>query len=214
MKTTANERGYTMLETIIYIGLLIAVGGWLASMAHNAQYRYKIGRTAQQILDLKKAILQFTATNEDYSALTIQAMNEGSSLPTDMRTTNNTKARHALGGEIELGCVKNIPGIGSNNDYKYLFYITFKNLSKKACTELLTQGQFYGDGSDLDTLIINSSNAWRYEYSMYPKNNLNVTTFTIGENGFSSVENIHLTVSEALTACSRQNDNVITWIFS
>lgn len=213
MKATANEHGYTMVETIIYIGLLIVLGGWLASMAHSIQQRYRIGRTAQQILDLRKAVSHFTATAEDYSNLTIAAMNAGSALPMDMRTGDNTTAKHALGGAIKLGCVNDLQ-ITQKDDYKYLFYITFENLSRKACVEILTQGQFYGDGSDLDTLIVNSTKAWRYQYSLYPKTNLSTTTFSLGSGGFSSVQSIHLTVPQALAACTDKHNNTITWIFS
>ena len=212
MKTKANERGYTMLEAIIYIGLLIALGGWLASLAHNVHYRYKVGRVTQQVLELKKAISHFTATSETYTNLSIQNMNSGSALPLDMRTSNNTKAKHALGGEILLGCAQTLVP-GNIDDYKYLFYITFKNLSQKACVEVLTQGQFYGDGSELDALIVNSNKGWKYRYSIYSSNAVTFTTISIG-NSFSATNNIHLSVAQALNACSRKYDNTITWIFS
>ena len=215
MKTASNEQGNTMLQTILYIGFLIIIGGWLASIANNAMQRYKLGRVSQQILDLKKAVSHFTATTEDYSNLTIAAMNAGSSLPMDMRTGNNTTAKHALGGEVKLGPATDIISGTEKPDYKYLFYITFKNINRKACVELLSQGQFYGDGSDLDTLIVNSRKAWRYKYSIYPETGIShVTELTIGTGSASSAQSIHLTVTEALDACTDKNNNTITWIFS
>lgn len=207
MRTTKAEHGYTMIEATIYIGFLILLGGWLASMAHSVMLRYKTGRTTQQIIDLKKAVLQFTSAAEDYSELTVYAMVQGSAIPADMRTGDDHKAKHALNGAVKLGAVSNIPGIASSEDNKYMFYITFENLSRKACVEILTQGQFYGNGSDLDTLIINSNKAWRFQHSKYPQNNLSVTTF-------SPTSSIHLTVNEAINACSDKNNNTITWIFS
>ena len=55
MRTTGSEKGYTMLETIMYIGILGTLGAILASYASEVFGRYKTGRIAQQILDLKKA---------------------------------------------------------------------------------------------------------------------------------------------------------------
>ena len=53
MRTTGSEKGYTMLETIMYIGILGTLGAILASYASEVFGRYKTGRIAQQILDLK-----------------------------------------------------------------------------------------------------------------------------------------------------------------
>ena len=74
MRTTGSEKGYTMLETIMYIGILGTLGAILASYASEVFGRYKTGRIAQQILDLKKAIITYTAASEDSSELDMQKM--------------------------------------------------------------------------------------------------------------------------------------------
>lgn len=82
-------------------------------------------------------------------------MQNDRAVPLDMRDL-----RHALGGKIEFGPVGD--GSVDVND-KYLFYITFETVYQKGCVEVLAQGQFYGDGSDMDALIVNGETAWFYE---------------------------------------------------
>ena len=80
-----NEKGYTMIETIMYISILGTLGVILASYAGNVITRYKTGRIAQQIIDLKKAIINYTAADEDYTQLSVAKMQEDKAIPLDMR---------------------------------------------------------------------------------------------------------------------------------
>ena len=131
-------------------------------------------------------------------------------LPLDMRSK-----RHALGGGVSLGAASDL--VPENDNYRYLFYIRFDNLFRGACTELLTQGQFYGDGSDLDTLIVNDY-AWKYKHSYY-NNTPAYTNFLEPDSSTAtpnlmSAPNIRINVSKALKACHQKKDNYIIWIFS
>ena len=239
MRVAKEQRGYTMLETIMYIGLLIILGSTLASYAHAVMLRYKTGRTAQQVLELKKAIIQFSAADEDYSNVSILAMDKSSSLPLDMRTGNQAIARNALGGTVQVGPAAELkedtqepepenpdpdpdpePSSLSDEQKKmyYMFYIKFNGIPQGSCAEILTQGQFYGDGSEMDTLIVNNR-AWRYQYSFYDfsQGDIQVTnTKTLTPNGIGAdaAPSIRLNISEALEACSDKNNNRIIWIFS
>lgn len=200
MKTNGNENGSTMLETIMYIGILSFLGVVLAGYAGEVFKRYKTGRITQQILDLKKAVITYTAADEDYVSLSATQMQEKNALPLDMRDLH-----HALGGQVTLGPV----GDGTNNvNEKYLFFITFDAVFQKACIELLAQGQFYGDGLGLDTLIVNNKTAWNYERSFYDVTDIqkvHTMTLTTGTRP---------TMEQAQTACSNKDSNRITWIFS
>lgn len=196
-----NEKGYTMLETIMYISILGALGVVLASYAGNVITRYKTGRIAQQIIDLKKAIINFTAADEDYTHLDIARMQEDKAIPLDMRDLY-----HALGGRINFGPV------GNGLDEKYLFFITFDGIYQKGCIELLSQGQFYGDGSDMDTLIVNNKTAWTYEHSFYDTTSFQ-TRYEIKSSGSVAV-GIRPSMDQILRACDEEDNNSITWIFS
>jgi type II secretory pathway pseudopilin PulG len=239
MKVANQQRGYTMLETIMYIGLLIVLGSTLASYAHAVMLRYKTGRSAQQVLELKKAIIQFTAADEDYSNVSVLAMDKSASLPLDMRTGNKAVARNALGGTVLVGPAAKLKendnqepnNSGDDDDEEepatlsdaeksqyYMFYIKFNGLPQGSCVEILTQGQFYGDGSEMDTLIVNNM-AWQYKYSFFDFNqsDINVGTtkklYPTGE-GAEAAPSIRLNITEAMEACSNKDNNRIIWIFS
>ena len=201
-----NEKGYTMIETIMYISILGVLGVILAGYINKVFNRYKIGRIGQQLLDLRKSILSYTAADEDYTRLSLAGMMESNSLPPDMRS-----GYHAFSGKINFGPVGTGDTAKTNND-KYLFYITFEGIYQPACIELLSQGQFYGDRVDLDTLIVNNNVAWRYERSFFNTQNIN-TVHKIQTLPNKSVT-IHPNMPEIMDACSREDDNIITWIFS
>ena len=196
-----EERGSTMLETILYICLLIALGGAMARTVASVFNRYNTGRLAQQVIDLKRSILAYTAVNEDYSTLTLDGMIEKNALPLDMR-----KKLHAMGGKFNLGPAtdNNLHGANSTHN-KYMFYITFEGIDKEACVELLTQGQFFTDGSEMDSLQLNNNYCWHYEYSLFRFDNCGYST---------SLKSQHFTIAEAMKGCLREEDNKITWIFS
>lgn len=138
MRTTGSEKGYTMLETIMYIGILGTLGAILASYASEVFGRYKTGRIAQQILDLKKAIITYTAASEDYSELDMQKMQNDRAVPLDMRDL-----RHALGGKIEFGPVGD--GSVDVND-KYLSISRLKRFIKKAALKFWRRDSFTATG--------------------------------------------------------------------
>ncbi len=202
-----NETGYTMIETIMYISILGVLGVILASYASAVFTRYKTGRITQQILDLKKAVLTYTAADEDYSSLSKTQMQETKAIPLDMRNLY-----HALGGSIDLGPLTDLGTTDDNANYKYLYYITFNGIYKKGCIELLSQGQFYGDGSDMDTLIVNNNTAWYYSGSFY--NSSSISTRHLMQSTANSMIAIRPTMEQIIAACNRNDDNSITWIFS
>lgn len=213
MKAHTEENGYTMLETIMYISVMIVLGGVLAKYVHTVFERYKTGRVSQQVVDLKNAIMQYTATAEDYAKLDIENMVKDRALPFDLMMKTN-----ALGGNVLLGPVSKIgetPSADSKDNY--MFYITFDGLPPASCTELLSQGQFYGGGSDIDCIIVNDNVRWGYEYSLYENcgtgnPQANNVAKQIGNVAESITDKI--TVSAAVSACNKTRDNKITWIFS
>ncbi len=210
MRSHSNENGYTMLEAIMYISIMMVLGTVLAKYVHSVFQRYKTGRVSQQVVDIKKAVTFFTAADEDYSRLTLDEMVEKRALPYDLLSK-----RSALGGVIKLGPVSELMATPVIND-NYMFYITFGNLPMASCVELLSQGQFYGGGTDIDTILVNGTHAWRYQYSLYNTGATsglkNVETVSLKANQTSAA--IEVTVAKAVQACSKKENNEITWIFS
>jgi len=213
MKANSNENGYTMLETIMYISVMIVLGGVLAKYVHTVFLRYKTGRASQQVVDIKKAVIQYTATDEDYSRLDLDKMVADRALPYDALSKVN-----ALGGQILLGPVSKISGTPSGEAKDdYMFYITFDGLPRSSCVELLSQGQFYGGGSDIDCIIANDTTRWGYQYSLYASCGAgNPKSENVAKQNGSNAESImdKITMTAALNACNKEVNNKITWIFS
>lgn len=207
MRSHSNENGYTMLEAIMYISIMIVLGVVLTKYVHTVFERYKTGRVSQQVVDLKKSVVFYTAADEDYHRVTLDGMVEKRAIPFDMLSKKN-----ALGGDIKLGPVSELvenPEVEDN----YMFYITFGGLPQASCIELLSQGQFYGGGMDIDSVIANKTYVWRYEYSLYKTGgipNVNTVKLTVGQTSAA----IEVNISVALKACSKKQNNEITWIFS
>lgn len=194
-----NEQGSTMIETLLYLCVLIMLGATISKGVINVFSRYRTGRMSQQLIDLKKAISHYTAADEDYSTLTEEGMLTNKGLPLDLQNLN-----HAMNGKIEFGPASEIAyDLNSNN--RYMFYITFYDVDKEACIEILTQGQFYGDGSEMDALIVNQSYGWNYQYSLFSLD---------GIAHVSQLNHQTLDLENAMRGCTRNKDNQITWIFS
>lgn len=241
MANCSNEKGYTMLEVIMYTGLIIILTGSIANMVSNVFYRYKIGRINQQVIDLKKTIVYYTATWENYGdviddtatttekqhILSFSKMQEDNVLSMDLKN-----GIHALGGGIDLGCAVNYKDEHDSRfakddivNNKYMYYVQFNGLSPEACTEVITQGPFYSDSSDLDTLIVNNEYLWRYKYSHFEYDAgqidsskefiLEYTGEVVpGTTDRKIIPSISLSIADAIKACNRKKDNIITWIFS
>ncbi len=196
-----NEQGNTMIQTIMYICILIALSTSIAKNVSGVFGRYKTGRLSQQVVELKKAIIQFGAVDEDYTSLSEEAMDSSNSIPLDMRDL-----RHALGGKIEFGPATEI---SSSNPLRptdrYMYYITFNAIHKSACIEVLSHGQFFTNGSELDTVIINDNIAWNYRFSQFESDHI---------PSIRQLEQQFLSIPEAISSCNRNADNKITWIFT
>ena len=202
MAVKNNEQGRTMIEMILYISILIVMGAVLAQTAARIFKRYNVGRTSQQLIDIKKTILMFTAADEDYTKLSNQALQDANAVPLDM-----ANMQHALGGRIIVGPATKFPddtnNVSPNN--KYMFFVTFDHIDRASCIELLSQGQFFTTGSEMDTLNVNN-NWWQYKYSLFMTGNFKPASQRLYQQ--------RLNVNTALDACDKKTDNVITWIFS
>ncbi len=207
-----NQHGYTMIEVILYISILGVLGVVLTNYAYRGFTRYRIGRVAQQVIDLKRAILQYSAVHDDYLSIRLNDMHNKRSIPLDMRNST-TEARHALGGAVTLGPSTELPYATENyTDNKYMFYMTFSTVSHSSCIEILTQGHFYSDGGDLDAIVTfdedspGSYKLFYYEHSFFGS--------TLSKDASRKITMNRLTMEQARDACSSNMRNSITWIFS
>lgn len=253
MRASSNEHGYTMLETIMYIGILVMLSATIAGYISKGFARYKVGRAIQQIVDIKKTVVQYTAswenygdkysydisreTQEEFGALCNKKLIEDRALPLDIaKSPDGKEIRHALGGKIYIGSYANF-GFSSAEDgftecvidlatNKYMFYVTFTGLDQAHCAEILTQGQFHGQGSELDTIVVNVQNKGtvRYFEHSFAYNENDPDRFPCvpstkqkvmpNSTEAGAIKTTNFSVSEAMDACNSGNNNSITWIFS
>ena len=97
-----------------------------------------------------------------------------------------------------------------------MFYVTFHTLSRSSCVEILTQGQFYSDGGDLDSIIVGDDSQpspngtyFYYEHSFY-----GIQGGDGARSANNKIERNRLTLEQAERGCASQNQNSVTWIFS
>lgn len=207
-----NQRGYTMIETLLYISILGVLGVVLTNYAYRGFARYRTGRVAQQIIDLKRAILQYTAVYDNYLSLNMNDMHTKRAIPLDMRYSTS-EGRHALGGAVTLGPSSELPYATANyTENNYMFYMTFHTMTQSSCVEILTQGQFYSDGGDLDSIITydektpNSYDLFYYEHSFFGS--------SLSKAPANEIKMNRLSVEQAKRACPSKTRNTVTFIFS
>ena len=70
MKRTQNQKGYTLIESIMFIGVITAVSIGIINVVSGMLDRYKISRLTSQVAELQKSINVRFAASENYKKLT------------------------------------------------------------------------------------------------------------------------------------------------
>lgn len=135
-----EERGATMVEMMGVISIIGIVGMGVWTLINSARARYRLSQGVLQLQSLEKGISRFYASAGKYDGLAedgaIKELIDNHILPPGMNAGDNT-LRHAFGGSVEIKNVKysNIDEYGSSSDS---FSITFKDLGRNECFEMLT----------------------------------------------------------------------------
>lgn len=183
MKKQINESGYTLIESIMYIGIICMLGISIVSLINTMLDKYRMSRITQQIKDLQKNIdFRFSAA-ENYKLLSnsdLSLLIEERIIPGDMISDNDLY--HAYNGEVE---------ITSNMDDS-AYDITFYDLPYTTCVELAMIDWVNGHNSHLLHIKVND------------------TYFTWqGKNA----QKLPMLYSQAIETCQMDNENEITWRF-
>lgn len=224
MEIKNEQSGRSLLEALLYVSFLILIGASITQLVSEAFDRYAIGRTSQQVLELKKTVMQFTAANEDYTVLAcsdcdtsinyddlydinkdngLNKIFKDKSLPYELNHRS-----HSLGGKFSIGCASDIAEDKGDIENNYMFFIAFKGLKQEACIEILSRGQFYTEGSEADTILVNpeysDGYAWQFKHSL----------FQTQRHIRKEIITHRLTLDEGILCCTRKLDNTIIWIYS
>lgn len=148
------ERGRSMIEMIGYLSVMSALTVSIAAAVSTGYNKYRMGRVNQELTDLQKVISQRYVADQDYSEVKwddLCADNIGpyTVVPAKKKEGDKVKCAtnkgyHSLGGEVN---------IGSKDPYE-TYYIEFKGLTAKVCTELALRLWMTNNGSDLEAIEI------------------------------------------------------------
>ena len=101
MKRTQNQRGYTLLESIMFIAVITAISIGIVKVINSMLDRYKISRLTSQVTELQKMINVRFAASENYSKLNLSLISAEKLYPGDINW-DGTKMLHKYGGEIDV----------------------------------------------------------------------------------------------------------------
>ncbi len=144
MKRTQNQRGYTLLESIMFIAVITAISIGIVKVINSMLDRYKISRLTSQVTELQKMINVRFAASENYRKLNLSLISAEKLYPGDINW-DGTKMLHKYGGDIDVKSKL------SGRAYD----ITFKQLPKTACVELAIQNWAHDQYSNLIHMNVN-----------------------------------------------------------
>ena len=145
MKERSSQVGYTMIESIMFIGVMIAIGIAIISLVNSMLDKYRISRVTQQIVDLQKNIDFRFSSAENFKDLENNLISKESIVPGDM--LSDGKIYHAYKGNVT---------IKSDASRKYSVYdIEFDSLPYNACLELAMVDWMSGYSSHLLHIKVN-----------------------------------------------------------
>ncbi len=178
------QKGSSMIEMIGVMGIISMITVGIFATISKIYDRYHQTAVVTQIRDLQKNIQMRYATASDYRDLTknniVKTLIDERVIPYDM--VNGDQIYNAYGGEVSLS--------GTQYDYT----ITFKNIKKPGCIDLLSIDWSVNNTSDLIKLKVDGK------------------TYTwTGLNG--SLE-LPVDLQDAAALCkTAQNQNTIEWTF-
>ena len=142
MRFSENEKGATMVEVIMTLGVIGVFGVSIATLVSSMYDRYRVSRIGGQIEETKKNIKNSDVVDGQYTNASIATLVDEELAPKDM--IDGKKLYHSYKGEVTLK--------GDTNSYE----ITFANLPQKICIELGVMNWTVDNSSDLVSLNINS----------------------------------------------------------
>ena len=101
MKRSDGEKGATMVEIIMILGILGALSVSIATLVNSMYDRYRVSRVCGQIEEFKKLINNRYIADGRYSNVSVATVIEEGIAPKDM--VSGKKLYHSYNGE-EQGC--------------------------------------------------------------------------------------------------------------
>ncbi len=211
---TSHQQGRTMLETLLYLGVIGVLAMATFVLVNNVYDKFKLEKLLEQVKSLRQLINTKFLVDGNYEKLSCSKMplEEGRSpiVPKDMKVANPDCASsdeffalyHAYSGLVRIW-PDNYPfegaGAVANSDKKNVYKIQFEGLSAKECVELGMLNWVSQDSSDLVRMSIVNADAQNVEFVWVPKT--------------AEEKNLPATLPNIYAGCSSKEGNSITWTF-
>lgn len=127
MKHRKTQSGYTMIESIAFLGIVIMLGVSVLTLISRMIDKYKISRIGQQVIELQKAVDLRYAASASYANVSVANLLKEKLAPSDMIA--NKKLYHSFAGPVNV----------NSGAFGYTYLITFSKLPKQPCVELAMQ---------------------------------------------------------------------------
>ncbi len=213
MKNKSSQSGYTLLEAIMFIGVITAVAIAIVSVTSKMLDRYRISRASSQLVEIQRAIANRFAASPGYGEIKTSGSSQTNVdkllkreklLPADIYWKNNVPY-HKLNGKIVINSqyVGNVTGTGTYNRRSdtnvspyNVFQVFFYGLTQKQCVELASMSWDNVEYNVLLTIQINGGN-----------------TFYWQKYNSSAKQFLPVTMAKAKQFCNKARDNSIRWAF-
>ncbi len=174
-KTRINEAGRTMIETIGYIMVMITLTVTVAMAVNSGYHKYECSVIQQQLVDLKKVIMQRYAADGQYfnvkwDDLCAAKAGPRTLMPSRICEENDKgeeecrcafqKGMHQFDGPVQIGPADCKDG----EDYCETFFISFDELPADVCAQLALKAWDVTEGSDLERMDVNGK-MWGWGFS-------------------------------------------------
>lgn len=189
----SNQKGYTMIEAVATISILIMVISGMTKTVSNMFAKYKYNEVLLQIKDLRKIVSDRYAAIGDYTGLSAKQLIDEKIAPATMVAGNILL--NSFGGQVYL---EPADSYGTNKS----FSMQFTNLPRNVCIEVANINWRVDDTSTLIQMVINDKN----KPYKWPVNQIGGAV-TPGQNS------LPLTMTMAQNACSSKDKNLIIWEF-
>lgn len=190
----SDQRGYTMMEVVATISILIMAIAGMTKTVSNMFGKYKYHEVLTQIRDLRKTVSDRYAAIGDYSDLSAKLLIDEKIAPQTMVAGNILI--NAFGGQVYLAPAHTY---GKNKSFE----MQFTNLPASVCVEAATINWRVDDTSTLVQMIINNKNK---PYT-WPVN-------SIGNSVKPGQNSLPMTIQTAQQACNNKDGkNLIIWEF-
>ena len=144
MKRQNTQSGYTLIESMMFIGVVIMLAISIISLINNMLDKYRMSRVTQQIVDLQKNIDFRFSSAENFDDLDSDLLTKESVVPGDM--VSDGKIYHAYKGEVTISSARQ----GS------VYEVSFTGLPYNACVELAMVDWMSGSYSHLVHIKVNN----------------------------------------------------------